>query len=117
MSKPATYNFPDHYRNDGVIPFTIGLRYKTGVPLDLTGCSVRMQLRTSRNVVAWEFSTADGADGLLTVLDGGIIQFPRIISWNIPVTKYYYDLEVTDSTGFTQTYLSGTWQIKEDKTI
>lgn len=116
MSKPAIYSFPDSYRCDGLQPFLIKLKYKSGTPVDLAGAEVRMQLRNSLTVLVWEFSSLDEGDKKLTVLPDGAIQFPRILSWEIQATKYYYDLQVTGNDGYVRTYLSGTWKVNQDIT-
>lgn len=116
MGKPVTYNFPDSYRRDGLQPFKIKLRYKSGNPVALENAHVRMQLRNSLQNLAWEFSSTEEGDRKITILPDGEIQFPRIVSWEIPATKYYYDLQVTDYDGYVRTYMSGSWKINQDIT-
>ena len=116
MGKPAIHNFPDSYRRDGLQPFKIKLAYKSGNPLDLTSAEVRMQLRNSLNAMAWEFSSVEEGGHKITILADGQIQFPRIVSWDIPATKYYYDLQVTNNDGYVRTYMSGSWKVNQDIT-
>lgn len=121
MNQPVNYDFLTHYRQDGLKPFTVVLKYSSGTPIDLTGATVRMQLRAIyNNGKAWEFSTVEGedTDTLLTLPDpaNGVIQFPEILTWDIRASKYDYDLEVTDSTGFVRTYLRGIWAVNQDIT-
>jgi len=116
MNKPAIFDFPAHYQSDGLGSFTITLRYKGGAPVDLTGASVRMQLRNQlTNTVEYTFGTSD-AEGLLIIEEGGVVKFPSIKSWGIKAGKYRYDLEVTDGDGFVRTYLKGAWNVAADIT-
>lgn len=119
MSLPAVYNFPPAYANDGVQSFNIKLINAVGsTPLDLTGVNVKMQLMNGLNKPAFTFSSEqDDGDALLTILDGGIIVFPRINSWSINPMVYKYDLQVIDANGFIKTYLKGTWEIIKDITV
>lgn len=114
MSLPATHNFPDHYQNDGLKAFKITLKYASGTPVGLMGSEVVMQLKNSNNKVGWEFSTRDQGNTKVEVLPNGIIQFPTLNTWNIPSSKYTFDLEVTGPDGFVSTYLQGTWRILND---
>jgi hypothetical protein len=116
MSNPGVYNFPDHYKGDGLSSFKITLEYASGTPVVLEGSEVLMQMRNSLRVLLWTFSSNETGDNMLTILPNGVIQFPRIASWDIPSTKYYYDLQVIDATGFIRTYLTGTWRVNLDIT-
>lgn len=121
-NESVQYDFLPHYKEDGLSSFNIRLLNKAippddGIPLDLTGCKVLMQLRSSyRNKLIWEFSNEIGGDTLLTIpnpTDGRIV-FPEILSWDIPASTYNYDLQVTDSNGFITTYMKGTWSVNPD---
>lgn len=117
-NQPVGYNFLPHYKQDGLRPFTITLKFDSENPVDLTNTIIRLQLRTKgSNKVVWFFTTEGDGDTLLT-LNGefGIIQFPEILSWDIPPGTYQYDLEATDSTGFVRTYLRGEWMVNQDIT-
>jgi hypothetical protein len=117
MNYPATYNFPDSYKDDGLASFTITLEYPDESPVDLTASKVRMQLRAFDKKLAYEFSSeSTEPEKQLIILPNGVIQFPLIKSWDISATKYTYDLEVIDATGFVRTYLQGEWSIKQDIT-
>jgi hypothetical protein len=118
MNSPVIHNFKDHYRRDGLQPFRIGMDYPaTSNPVMLDDAVVLMQLRNSLGALAWEFSSLATGDNKLTILPGGWIQFPRILEWDIPSTKYFYDLQVTDYDGYVRTYFKGTWKINQDITI
>jgi hypothetical protein len=116
MNYPATYNFPTAYKGDGLIPFTLTLQYDADTPVDLTGSTASMQLRSFDGSVAWEFSSEGQDDHQLTIIPNGVIQFPSINSWDIISGKYDYDLQITDASGFVRTYLRGTWLVNQDIT-
>jgi hypothetical protein len=112
MNYPATYNFPTHYRGDGLNSFTLTLKYSDQSSVDLTGASVLMQLRDLGGRLSYTFSTETN----LTLPGTGVIQFETIEEWTLRTGKYKYDLQVTDSTGFVRTYLRGEWLINQDIT-
>jgi len=116
MNRPANFDFPAHYQSDGLGSFTITLRYRSGLPVDLTGATVRMQLRNQlTNAVEYTFGTMR-SNATLVIEPEGVIRFPNIKSWGIKAGKYRYDLEVTDSRGFVRTYLMGVWNVNNDVT-
>jgi hypothetical protein len=117
MNQPVKYDFLTHYRQDGLKPFTVVLKYASGTPINLSEAIVRMQLRAGyAGKLAYEFASDGEGDSLLTLAADGVIQFPEILSWNIQPSTYDYDLEVTASDGFVRTYLRGTWAVNQDIT-
>lgn len=120
MALPDTYNFPSHYAGDGIRTFNITLQDDEDVPIDLTGATIRMQLKTKSTggAVAWTFANTGEPDTLLTTTPlSGIITFPEILSWTVPGGNYFYDLEITDGGGFVKTYLKGQWVVINDITV
>lgn len=118
-NQPVEFDFPEHYRGDGLKPFTIKLKYKSGEPVNLTGASIAMQLRRVFMVgVACEFNSKECADALIEIEDAinGVMKFPEILDWEINSTTYDYDLQVTDASGFVRTYLKGKWSVNRDIT-
>lgn len=116
MKYPAQYNFPDIYQGDGIEPFSIRLKYPSGETIPLNGMAARMQLKNVQSMIAFDFSTAEGADALLTITEAGAIQFPNIKSMKLEPGIYYYDLQVTDANDFVRTYLRGIWKVNQDIT-
>lgn len=121
VNQPANYDFPTHYKGDGLKSFNITLQEDDGTPIDLTGSEVKMQLRetqTTAGEAVWEFSNLESADSGITLSDpeNGVMTLNEIKAWDIPARKYYYDLEVKDSTGFVTTYIKGEWVISQDIT-
>jgi len=116
MNNPANYDLPDHYAGDGLRSFKISLQYASGNPVNLEGAVVRMQLKTILNVLSYEFSSEMEGENKLTILEGGQVEFPAILTWDITSTKYYYDLRVTDAAGSKKTYLKGTWRVNQSIT-
>lgn len=118
MNSPVEYNFPDHYKGDGLTDFTMTFKYKSGAFVDLEGCIVRMQLREFGKELLHEFSSdSDKEDQKLTLLPDGVVEFPRIKELNIRSTVCWYDLSIEDTTGFVRTYMKGKWKINQDITI
>jgi len=113
-----TYDFC-HYKGDhweGVA--SIILQNELG-SVDLTGASIRMQLRTTPLAPAsLEMSTDNGGITIINALSGEIGISGRII--DIPAHKYVYDLEYTiPSLGgpdYVVTMLKGMFKIVQDVT-
>lgn len=115
---PANIKFLSHYKGNGRKAFTIELTYdETGNPIDLTGAKVIMQLKLKElSPKVWEFSTEEGSDELFTILNGpgGVIQVPKIDSWEINAGVYICDLRVIHADGFNLAYLRGTWPVEQN---
>jgi hypothetical protein len=108
---PATYNFPDHYKGDGLTPITITL------DADLTDASARIDFRKEKTGdYALRLSTVDDTITIPagTAADGIIVIPAQII--DIDAGVYYYDLEVTPDQGLPKTWLQGTMTVLQDVT-
>ena len=111
MNTPAIQDIPDHFSNDGLQSFKLQALYKSEVPVELQGSLVEVILSNSLNVEFWRFSSASEGDTGLTILPDGWIEFPRILVWDIPSTRYSYVMKVTDAEGFVRTYFTGIWSV------
>ncbi len=111
-----TYDFPDHRKGDTFagVQFTI---VKNGSPLDLTGASLRMEMRELTPTGSVGDTFTDDSDGGLTITDAanGVITFDEQVV-DILAMLYYYDIEITLSNGDVKTYIVGTWIIIQDVT-
>jgi hypothetical protein len=110
-----SYTIPAHLRGDtwnGIDSVTITL---SGVPVNITDSTIRMQLREDiDSPVALELSTNNGH---IVISDGanGVFQIPPTLI-TIPFGTYKYDIQVTFSNGINKTFITGTWQITPDIT-
>jgi hypothetical protein len=108
-----TYTIPPHHRGDtwdGINSITISVN---GVPIILTGTSIKMEFRQGPDYpVVLTFSTSDNT--LQIIGTSSIRVMPRKIE--IPFGTYYYDLQVTYPDGKVKTYMSGSWKIVPDVT-
>jgi hypothetical protein len=109
------YDFQPHVSGDtwdGVTSITI---LSQGLPMDLTDCSITLQVRSANSVaspVFIEFSTVDDTILIIEPLSGIISIPPRTI--DLPVGKYNYDLQLTFPVipnAYVKTYLKGEWEI------
>lgn len=110
----AIYNFNSHVKGDTfkAITFTVTVNDD---PLDLTGASIRMQLRLSPlHPVAYELSTAGDQIEITDAVNGKFQIKKQIIDF--PAAVYYYDIEITLADGDVKTYVAGKWQITQDVT-
>jgi len=122
MSFISTIGLPTHTRGDTfrALDFTLSqttLEGATGVttPIDLTGATICLQVRPTKNSESVYLDLAEGAG--ITIVDPGHGSFQideQII--DIPVGTHYYDIEITLSTGFRFTWFIGTWTITSDIT-
>jgi len=108
-----TYNIPCHRRGDtwdGINSITIRVN---GVLINLTGSSVKMEVRQSIDApVVMTFSTDDNSIQIIS--SSSIRIMPRKIE--IPFGNYLYDVQVIHPDGRVKTYLEGTWEIAPDVT-
>lgn len=121
MRPPVNYDFSPHYKGDGLNSILLKFELEDGTPIDLSGSTALMQLRTpsftSRGSIAWEFSTeAIDPNKLLLLGSDGIVTFPEIDVWDLKANEYDYDLQITDTFGFVKTFIKGTWAVNQDIT-
>lgn len=104
MAAPANRNFC--ITQNDLWAFNILIRDKaTKDPLNLTGATIRMQLRTSASsdTVAFEFTNGSGVT--VPTPTNGRAEFSKIAAIAVPA-DYVYDLEVDFGSGPT-TYIEG----------
>lgn len=100
------------WRNDTLsINFELSI---DGVPINLGGATVRMQIRPNygSNTLTLAFTEGDGIT--VSGTTNNIIQIKKIIS--IASGNYVYDLESQFSNGDVKTYIRGNFIVSEDAT-
>tara|TARA_R110000782_G_C14451110_1_gene372132 strand:- start:162 stop:491 length:330 start_codon:yes stop_codon:yes gene_type:complete len=103
------YNFPIHLKGD-----TFKAKQFT-FNIDLTGARIDMQFKKiSGAKTAFAFSTFDNTITFVDSLNG-IFKLEKFIL-NADAGIYLYDLQVINSNGDVQTFLSGQIQITDDVT-
>ena len=110
----TTYNFPDHIKGDTMqaVNFTVTVNSSA---LDLTGATIKMDLRTSNGNLRKRFSSVDDDGISITNAAGGVFSVLEQII-DVPAMTYNYDIEITLSDDTVNTYISGTWTILQDQT-
>jgi hypothetical protein len=109
------YTIPSHLRGDTWDGITSIVLHKNGIPLNLTGATIKMEFREDiDSPVVLELSTTNGKITITNALSG-TISIPETII-DIPFGKYVYDLQVTLTSGYNKTYMRGTWEIVADIT-
>jgi hypothetical protein len=107
----GTYNF--NCTQGSTFDRTVVWKDSAGAPVDLTGCSARMQVRNYVGVVILEFNTSDGSITL-----GGPAGTVRLLR-AAAVTgaalegEWVYDLFVTFPDGRARDLLAGTFTVKK----
>lgn len=86
-----------------------------GSPMDLTGATVRMQMRKDPAAAAVEqsWSSTDGSIVIDNPLLGALTVGKRVISGS---GKLYFDVQVTDAAGDVRTVVSGILPLVQDVT-
>jgi hypothetical protein len=86
------------------------------VVLNLTGCTLRMQLRKEYGGVIFLSLTSVASAGItITNASGGLFKINRQII-NIDAANYIYDIELIKADGTVKTYISGNFSITNDVT-
>jgi len=86
------------------------------VALNLTGCTLRMQLRKEFGGVIFLSLTSVGSAGItITNAAGGLFKINKQII-NIDANNYIYDIELIKADGTVKTYISGNFYITNDIT-
>jgi hypothetical protein len=109
-----SYNFT-HIKGDTFdeMPFAI---VKNSVALNLTGATIRMQLRREcGGLIALSLTSVASAGITITNAVGGLFKINKQII-NIASGNYAYDLEIIFSDGTVKTWLSGEFLIECDIT-
>lgn len=109
--RPAKHDIKT-WRND-----TLAINYELsidGQPIDLSGATVRMQVRPDygSNTLSLAFTEGDGIT--VTGTSHNMIEIKKLVT--IASGQYVYDLEVQYSNGDVKTYVKGNFIIQEDST-
>lgn len=102
-------------RNDTFeeVPFEIK---KNNVAINLTGSTIRMQLRKiAGGVVALSLTSVANAGITITNASSGLFKINKQII-SIDAFNYLYDIQITFSDGVVKTWVSGEFLIKNDIT-
>lgn len=101
----GTYNFPDVVSGDTAeaTDFVFSIN---GVPLNLTGSTIKMDYALKNGSPVKRFTTADNSIVIKNATSGilEIVKYQCTLDPGI----YYYDLEITLPTGDKKTYIRGT---------
>jgi len=110
------YNFKDHKKGDTFEGVTFEIKVN-GSALDLTGASLKMELRALEKTGAIAATFTDSSSGGLTITDesNGIFKFDKQVI-DITAQTYYYDIQITLASGDVKSYIEGTWNIVQDIT-
>ncbi len=86
------------------------------VALDLTGCTLRMQLRKEYGgVIFLSFTSVANAGITITNAVSGLFKINKQII-NIDANVYIYDIELMKADGSIKTYVNGNFNITNDVT-
>lgn len=112
----AKYNFCIEQGTDLKVPFV--LKNADGTLVDLTGCSVRMQLRKSYYAEE-AIDTLTVANGRVSVtpLEGRFeLNFPNKVTETFPVQTLLYDIELVSAGGEVRRIVEGKITVQPEVT-
>ena len=88
-----------------------------GTPVNLTGYSARMKVRTSKGAEGAYLALATGGQGIVLDAGGEIeITVPAATTSRLPSGRYYYDLEVVSGTGLVNRVVEGEFTVTGEVT-
>ena len=102
-------------RNDTfeAVPFAV---LKNNVAVDLTGATIKMQLRKEAGgVIALSLTSVSSAGITITNTSGGLFKINKQII-SIDAFNYLYDIQIAFSDGTVKTWISGEFLIINDIT-
>lgn len=108
-----TYNFPTHTNNDTFNGIEFEVLLNT-VAVDLTGATIKMQLKDSSGKSVAEFSTTNSKLEITDAVAGKFAFKKQIIA--VSPFRYNYDIQITFSNGDKKTWIKGEWTISKDVT-
>jgi len=86
------------------------------VALNLTGCTLRMQLRKEYGGIVYLYLTSVASAGItITSTVNGLFKINKQVI-NIEAANYIYDIELVKSDGTVKTYISGNFYVTNDVT-
>ena len=86
------------------------------VALNLTGCTLRMQIRKEYGGIVYLSLTSIASAGItITTAASGLFRINKQII-NIDAANYIYDIELIKADGTIKTYISGNFSITNDVT-
>ena len=112
------YNFKNIIKGDTFKGSQFTVTNNTlAVPVNLTGASIKMQLKKQGSTTSTALLELSTANGLINITDAvnGVFEINPFIM-NIPAGSYNYDMQFIFSGNVIQTYIYGTWTVTEDVT-
>ena len=115
---PGKLVLDKHYSGDSWYGLDIGPATINGESPILPVVSARLQFRNAYDDLGYEFNTvSEIGKGLIQIVDATnweLIIGPQILT--LPAGKWVWDLEITDSSGFVLTPVSGKMKVIGDVT-
>ena len=114
MANIGTYILSDHHKGDtwNGVQFTI---LSNGVAVDLTSSTARVMFRRGSKKGTVVKSLTVGSGITLTDATNGVLTLDSFtLDWE--ADTYFYDVEITLSSGVIRTYVVGTIKINQDAT-
>ena len=115
---PKIYDFRDRYKNDtsGKVSFVATQTIdEVTTPIDLTGVTIRMDIKSNKNSTVSELTLTIGNGITVTNAVNGEFEIDAFLC-TLNAYNYCYDLEFTFPTGVVQTWIRGNFNVIQDVT-
>jgi hypothetical protein len=108
---PGTFNFKPQYKGNTFNGVQLSFS-SDDAPINLSKAFIQMQLKTSLNASSSkDFSNGNGIT--VTDAEGGVINIDKFLV-DLAPARYLYDLKITFQDGTVRTYLTGTFDVKQN---
>ncbi len=116
MASIVTKNLKDRLKNDTFSSVKFTIQDNLGAPIDLTGVSIHIQFRFRKKTGNVVKDITLGSGITLTDATNGIFTIDKFTPVTFEVDTYFYDAEITFTSGDIHTYVQGTFKVIQDTT-
>ena len=117
MASIVRKDLKDRIKNDTFESVEFTIQDGGGSPIDLTGVSIRIQFRFRKKTGAIVKDMSLGSGITLTDATNGIFTIDKFTPVDYEVDTYFYDAEITFTSGDIHTYVQGTFKVIQDTTF
>ena len=106
------YNLPEAYKGDTyeAVQFTI---LENSAALDLTGSTIKIVFKKNKKQGTTVKTITNGSGITITDATGGVFSIDSFnLNWD--EGNYYYDIQITNSSGVITTYIAGNINVIQD---
>lgn len=117
MASIVRRNLNDRIKNDTFESVNFNIADGVGDPIDLTGISAHIQFRFRCKTGAVVKDITIGSGITLTDAVNGVLTIDEFTPITFEPDNYFYDVEITFTSGKIKTYVFGTFEVLQDITF